>query len=139
MGTIWLKERYAPEDRHPVTRELVPGAIPPGLYCEDLEGFRHLQRGARVRGRPFEPALSGPARYDGKAVYVATPEQAAFFRANAVQAPSPSKDGTTRMRQVAAEMQAAIAKAARNDEPPPPRVSKPFRGMNRAARRRAGA
>lgn len=91
MPAYWHKDRYWPSEwdkSDPYKPEILASAIPPGIYCEDEEGFRALQRGARTRVRPMETALAGaPARLDGVAVYVAKPAQAAILRAMPTKSP----------------------------------------------------
>lgn len=157
MPTFWHKPAYTPEDRHPITREILPGALPPGIYCEDEGAFRALQRGARTRGATFDPAVPGgrAARLDGMAVYVATPEQAQLLQAVSSTEPpppvsEPSYEETaselTRLQEKAARAvmlerwrSFMAGKPALTLAAPPPATRHPFRGANRAQRRAAEA
>ncbi|SDM27116.1 hypothetical protein SAMN05216360_101393 [Methylobacterium phyllostachyos] len=80
MSTVWYKRAYDRADLDPVTFEALPGAIPPGIYCEDMAAYRALLAGAREKGVQIEPAFGGSS-LGGLPVSVATPEQAAAFQA----------------------------------------------------------
>lgn len=80
MSTVWYKRAYDRADLDPVTFEALPGAIPPGIYCEDLESYLALLAGAREKGVQIETAFGGSS-LGGLNVSVATPEQAAVFQA----------------------------------------------------------
>ncbi|MDH2309245.1 hypothetical protein [Methylobacterium brachiatum] len=80
MATVWYKRAYDRADLDPETFEALPGAIPPGIYCEDEVAFRALLASAREKGVEVEPAFGGPC-LGGLTVLVATPEQAAAFQA----------------------------------------------------------
>lgn len=91
--TCWIKKSWHPSDRCPVTGDLMPGAIPPGLYCEDEATFDRFVASADIqavrrdylapreadRPRAWPPVAPGAIR-----LRVATPEEAAFFRATSV-------------------------------------------------------
>ncbi|MBE7201386.1 MAG: hypothetical protein INR70_26780 [Parafilimonas terrae] len=76
MATYWRKPAYLPTDRDPITRAILPDAVPPGIYCEDEAAFRALQRGARTRGRPILATAGAGWELYGERIYVATPQQA---------------------------------------------------------------
>ncbi len=84
MGNVWHKPRYVRDDYDPATGELRAEVIHPGLYFEDDEALRSFRRSARIRNRKIEPSILGaPARYDGVALRVATPEQVVRFKLTA--------------------------------------------------------
>ena len=80
MSTVWFKRAFDRTDLGPTTFEVLPGAIPPGIYCEDATVFRALLAGAREKGLMIETAFGGSS-LGGLTVSVATPEQAAVFQA----------------------------------------------------------
>ena len=80
MSTVWYKRAYDRADLDPTTFEALPGAIPPGIYCEDEAAFRTLLAGDREKGVEVEPAFGGSS-LGGLNVSVATPKQAAVFQA----------------------------------------------------------
>lgn len=80
MSTVWYKRAYDRADLDPRTFEALPGAIPPGIYCEDMAAYRALLAGAREKGAEIEPAFGGPC-LGGLNVFVATPEQSEVFKA----------------------------------------------------------
>lgn len=150
MATYWKKDAYLESDRDPMTREILPGAIPPGIYCEDEAAFRALQRGARTRGRPILATAGAGWELYGEAVRIATPQQAEFFRAVAAPAPpEPERDPVADMEAAAAKITAlmggqpagASSPVPAAAPPPPARPRGPSRAMRRAAaseaRRRA--
>ncbi|MGU3545767.1 hypothetical protein [Methylobacterium sp. A52T] len=115
MPTYWHKQSWWSSDldrTNPYKPEIVPGALPPGIYCEDEDAFRALQRGARTRGATFDPGInSGLARLDGMAVYVATPEQARLLQAVSAKEPSPpAPDPYTGFAEQVAKLQAMMVK-----------------------------
>lgn len=87
MTTFWLKAAYVREDYDPKTFELVPGAVPPGIYCADAESFAAFKEGVRANGGRLAPRVDGPS-YEGLTIRIATPEQAAKFEASAVEEPA---------------------------------------------------
>ena len=106
MSTYWHKPAYLPTDYDPVTHELLPGAMPPGIYCGDEADMKALIKGASVKGIPagidFRGDLPFGVTMAGHAVYIATPEQAEFLRAMPNQHPT----------EYLAEQQAAFDAAA---------------------------
>ncbi|WP_279596267.1 hypothetical protein [Methylobacterium sp. J-059] len=38
-GRTWLKPHYVATDYDPVTKELLPGSMAPGMYVEDEQTF----------------------------------------------------------------------------------------------------
>lgn len=148
MPTYWHKRDWWPSDMdrtNPHMPAIMPGALPPGIYCEDEDAFRALQRGSGTRGRPMDPAFAGaPARLDGQAVYVATPAQAELLRAIASKEPPPPAPDPVEDLAPLMELAKRMEKATRTDivrpsRPAPPPVRHPFRGANRAQRRAAEA
>lgn len=83
--TLWHKPAYTDLDRDPTTGAILPGALPPGLYCEDEAAFAKLRAAARLRDSSVRPTLDGGWDLAGQRVFIATPEQAAFFRAVAMK------------------------------------------------------
>jgi hypothetical protein len=125
MALYWHKERWWPSDRHPLTREILPGAMPLGIYCEDEAALRILLRSAPQKAIGLVADCYGKVghRFDGVPVFVATPEQAALFES------IPSTDPETALAQRAAEfwemtakVNRLIGKAARREPPPAPPV-----------------
>lgn len=145
MATYWRKPAYLETDRDPITRQILDHAVPPGIYCEDEEAFRALQRGARTRGRPILATAGAGWELYGEAIRIATPAQAEFFRAVAAPAPAPEPETDQ-----VADMEAAAAKISSlmggqlvgasspvpAAAPPPP--ARP-RGSSRAMRRAAAS
>lgn len=86
MATYWHKPAYTAEDRD-ADGEILPGAMPPGIYCEDEAAYRALLAGAREQGQIAQPGFEGPS-LGGMRVYVATPEQAALLRAMPTRSPA---------------------------------------------------
>ncbi len=116
--TLWHKPAYQPSDRDPATGDLIPGALPPGLYCEDEEAFSKLRAAERLRNSAVRGTLSGGWDLAGQAVFVCTPEQARMYRAIASKAPpppaEPEPDPANRMlAEVEERMQALGAQADR--------------------------
>lgn len=146
--TLWHKPAYQPSDRDPTTGDLMPGALPPGLYCEDEAAFSKLRAAARLRQSSVRATLDGGWDLAGQRVFVCTPAQAAFFRATASKAPPPPvapeqsyeeaaaelvRNRETEARGLALEMGRALQAA------PPPPTRHPFIGANRQQRRAAEA
>jgi len=154
MTTFWHKPAYTALDRDPVTKAILPGAIPPGIYCEDEEAFGKLRSAARLRGQAVTAGVDvvgGTSWFlQGQAVFIATPEQARLLRAVATDAPEPASEPS--YEEVVAEQVAAEKKAARatllqawkawlaTDPPEAPRpTGHPAQVANRAQLRAAGA
>jgi hypothetical protein len=151
--TLWHKPAYTALDRDSVTGDLLPGALPPGLYCEDEEAFAKLRAAARLRNSAVRGTLSGGWDLAGQAVFVCTPEQARTFRAIASKAPpppvEPSYEETTaafvsnlekEARALGLELSRANQAAeATRPAAPPPATRHPFHGANRQQRRAAEA
>jgi hypothetical protein len=148
MATYWKKDAYLPTDRDPISREILPHAIPPGIYCEDEAAFRALQRGARTRSRPILATAGGGWELYGDRVFVATPAQAEFFRAVAAPAP-PEPEPDTSLEEVVAKINSIVGVQPTGltvpvpaaAPPPRPKPKGPSRAMRPAAaseaRRRA--
>lgn len=49
MGTYWHKQGWLEGELDKVTGQPVPGAMPPGLYCEDEAAFRAVEKAAGVQ------------------------------------------------------------------------------------------
>lgn len=153
MGTVWLKKRYLPSDYDPLTHELVPGAIAPGLYCEDETSFDRILSDPgieRMYAAPRDgdrPRSWPPLSLGGIRVRVATPAEAALFRAmpDTRSQPDPEPDIEAAARQVN-ELIGKQGKPPAPEPVPPSRKVKaaPFRVspplmLNRAAKRRAAS
>lgn len=143
--TLWHKPAYTALDRDAATGDLLPGALPPGLYCEDEEAFAKLRAGARLRGSAVRGStLTGMWDLAGQQVFVCTPEQARTFRAIASKAPpppvEPEPDPLAGIEEEAAKLHALMApKPAPRPAAPPPATRHPFHGANRQQRRAAEA
>jgi hypothetical protein len=87
--TLWHKPAFTALDRDPATGDLLPGPLPPGLYCEDDAAFAKLRAAARLRNSAVRGTLDVGWDLAGQAVFVCTPEQARTFRAIASKAPPP--------------------------------------------------
>lgn len=112
MTTIWLKAAYTREDRDPKTGDLLPGAVPPGIYCADEASFEAFKEGVRAKGKVLSPGLDGPG-YEGLSVRIATPEQVLMFTAGPVEEPAPRRTrGGVRARN-RAQRRLAAAEARR--------------------------
>ncbi|MCK2055280.1 hypothetical protein [Methylobacterium sp. 37f] len=79
MPCIRAKTSYYPADRDPLTGELRPGAIPPGIYCETEGGMRMLRTGLERKG-VLASILPAPSLM-GLRIQLATPEQVEAFKA----------------------------------------------------------
>lgn len=148
--TLWHKPAYVAADRDRTTGAVLPGAIPPGLYCEDKAAFAKLCAAARSGGQTVTGKHDGTSWLQGEPVFIATPEQARFFRAVAKDAPAPgaAPDPVERvlspMERASRQMEIAVPAA---DTGParrivvntPHAVAHRFRGANRAERRAAEA
>ena len=148
--TLWHKLAYTALDRDPATKAILPGAIPPGLYCEDKASFAKLCAAARSGGKAVTGKLDGSHWLQGEQVRIATPEQARFFRAVAKDAPAPAPaadpahqlltEAERSRRQMEIAVPAADAGPARRIVlNTPHEVAHRFRGANRAERRAAEA
>lgn len=146
--TLWHKPAYLPSDRDPVTGDLLPGALPPGLYCEDEEAFSKLRAAARLRQSSVRATLDGGWDLAGQRVFVCTPQQAAFFRATASKAPPPPVEPAQSYEEACAGIVGNLEKEARGlalemgrayPAAPPPATRHPFIGANRQQRRAAEA
>jgi hypothetical protein len=140
MSTYWQKPAYLPSDRHPTTGEILPGALAPGLYCENEAALAKLRRGAFIRSQSMLPTLAGHWRLNGQDVFLCTPEQAKFFRATASKAPpeqpEPTVDVAGMMKPLLDRLEADLA--ARDQAPPvTARVTRQQRRAAERARRRA--
>lgn len=95
MPTYWHKRDWWPSDldrSNPYKPEFIPGAIPPGIYCEDHEGFGALRRKAWETEPSMTYRPDGQASIGGINVYVATPAQADILRAASTDEPAPEAD-----------------------------------------------
>jgi hypothetical protein len=97
MGQHWFKRECLPGDYYPDGVDLRPGAIRPGLYFEleaDFDRFLAdpgIERVSVERtflgARESRPRAWPPITVDETLVRVATPEEAAWFRANPLPPP----------------------------------------------------
>lgn len=134
--TLWHKPAYTALDRDPATGDLLPGALPPGLYCEDEEAFAKLRAAARLRQSSVRATLDGGWDLAGQRVFVCTPAQASMFRAVAMKdPPAPPKQpsaqvgkGTIITRTMTRSM-GDVDKVVLRTSPP---TRHPFHGANRA-------
>lgn len=141
MSTYWQKPAYTAADRDPTTGEILPGALAPGLYCENDAALAKLRRGAFIRSRSMLPTLTGHWRLDGQDVYLCTPDQAAFFRATASKAlladqSEPTVDVAGMMKPLLDRME-ADRQAREQASPVAGRVTRQQRRMAERARKRA--
>lgn len=152
--TLWHKPAYTPDDRDPTTGALLPGALAPGLYCEDEAAFAKLRAAARLRDSSVRATLDGGWDLAGQRVFIATPEQARVFRAVAMKEPPPPPTEPTaepleamsrgplmtmdHLRN-AAILAKAERRSARQQAAADTATRHPFIGANRAQRRAAEA
>lgn len=121
MGNVWHKPRYVRDDYDPATGELRAEVIHPGLYFEDDEALRSFRRSARIRNRKIEPSILGaPARYDGVALRVATPEQVVRFKltARTMEGPDPSDETMEKLARMANALGIPVARAPQSGQIP---------------------
>ncbi|MCJ2084204.1 hypothetical protein [Methylobacterium sp. J-090] len=145
MATCWDKSAYTAADRDPLTHEILPGAMPPGIYCEDEAGYRALLKGAREKGQVVQPTFSGVS-LGGTSVYVATPAQAEMLRgiAEAPAEPDAFQQASAAgflaiqamLGRISEKLAAEVTSRSRKVTPYPLRIPTQ---MNRAAQRAAAS
>jgi len=124
MGTVWLKKRYWSSDYDAITHEVLPGAIAPGLYCETEESYDRILADPgieRVYMAPRDgerPRSWPPLSLGGIRVRVATPAEAAFFRAMPEGPPEPEPDIEGAARKIDELISKAAAAAPAPKTPP---------------------
>lgn len=136
MSTIWHTDRWWPGDLVKPFDTPAFWALPLGIYCEDQETLAALRRAAWENEPEMTYGIGGQASIGGIAIFVATPEQAALFRA------MPARS----VEESLAEQQALVdAFSAKIDrlltfmEPKLAARRHPFPGSNRQAKRAAVA
>ncbi|GJE51477.1 hypothetical protein GOFOIKOB_4536 [Methylobacterium tardum] len=159
MPTYWHKRDWWPSDldrTNPYKPEIVPGALPPGIYCEDEDGYRALLASGKVHadlaahsmfdGKPEEDRPLGWMFHTlgGIRIRVVTPAEAKILRAMPARSPEEAlAEQHASLDAADAEMKKLVdlmaPKPAPRPAPPPPATRHPFRGANRAQRRAAEA
>lgn len=98
MGRTWHKPHYVKSDHDPTTRDLRPGAIAPGLYCEDEATLDQIlkdpsvgkvERAYAAKIEDVRPRAWPPITISGIRVRVATEAELVVLRG--VKAGPPAK------------------------------------------------
>ena len=90
--TVWMKNGYMRGEIDAATGYPLPGAVPPGIYVVDAEGYRRLVNDPRIvalretRIAAADGGLGHSFAFAGATVRVATAEQREWFEAREAEA-----------------------------------------------------
>ncbi|WP_210247781.1 hypothetical protein [Methylobacterium sp. WL18] len=144
MGRTWLKPHYVASDLDPVTKAVLPGSMPPGMYVEDAATFDQIladpkvgkiERAFNAPADNSRPRAWPPVKVAGIRLRVATESELAVLRGVTTTTPPPPAEGLTPDE---LKTWGKIADRIRRGKVTPNAMRIPP-GINRAAKRAAAA